>query len=90
MVTEDLLYIPPFLRRAGEPAPLVPGAMRAGVSRRKLTMPRPRAKRKLPQTVQADLVKLGYTRGQIAGLDRERADGIVEFQVRSINYEVER
>ena len=89
-MTEDLLYIPPFLRRAGEATPLVPGTMGAGVTRRKLTMPRHKAKRALPKALRAELDRLGYTRSQISRLDRERADGIVEFQVRSINYEVER
>jgi hypothetical protein len=89
-MTEDLLYIPPSLRRVGEPTPLVPGAMRGRVPVHKLTMPKPKAARKLPQALQAELARLGYTRGQIAGLDRGRADDIVEFQVRSTNYEVER
>ncbi len=49
----------------------------------KIIMPRRRVKRPLPRHVKKALAKLGYTPGQIGGMDRDHADSTIRFNVPS-------
>jgi|TARA_Y100000310_G_C20704273_1_gene833461 hypothetical protein len=78
------LDLPSFLIRSkGDVA--IPRAARVG-----LVMPAVKVKKPLPQTVVAGLAELGYTPGQIKGMDRDKADSTIEYQVKSDKFEIER